>query len=199
MFYIGGTQKRGGLIMYKLIYADPPWSYNNKASNGAADKHYDTLTMNELKQMRVDLDQLADPDSVIALWVVSPMLPDCIKVMESWGFHYKTLLFNWHKLTVNGLPFFGTGNYTRAGSELLLLGVKGKGVKRIAANIRQVVNCSVRQHSRKPDEIRDMLVLLFGDVPRIELFARSQHTGWDNFGDETKKFDVSEIDLSFLE
>jgi len=169
---------------YKIIYADPPWSYNNKISNGAANNHYQTMNLNDIKSMDVNADQ----DAVLALWVTSPLLVEGLEVISSWGFKYKTVLFNWNKRTKHDKPFFGGGNYTRAGSELCLLGVRGKGVKRINASIRQVVTVKVQEHSRKPSVVRDHLVGLFGDVRRIEMFARETVDGWDSFGDQTRKF-----------
>ena len=82
--------------------------------------------------------------------------------------------------------FFGMGRYTRANPKICLLGVKGKGVKRINAGIRNLQVHKIRGHSQKPDEIRDEIVRLFGDVPRVELFARKHHEGWDCKGDEIK-------------
>ena len=192
---------------FKLLYAYPPWSYSNSSSNGAASSHYQLLSMGDLMLVMDDkLKDSLDYDCVLVLWVVSPMLQEGMDLMKSWGFQYKTVLFNWHKLTKHGKPFFGAGNYTRAGSEICLLGIRGKGVPRQDASIRQVVTDNVREHSRKPDIIREHLVSLFGDVPRMELFARSTHEGWVNHGDQVDHFDIKtgqsdEVipDMSFLE
>ncbi len=196
---------------YKLIYADPPWSYNNKASNGAADNHYETLSLSELGNMSDQIKRSSAADSVLALWVTPPMLQEGLTLMAAWGFKYKTVLFNWMKRTKRDKLFFGGGNYTRAGSEFCLVGIRGKGLKRHNASIRQVLDdidgtyindAPVREHSRKPDEVRDALTLLYGDVPRIEMFARSRHRGWAAHGLEKDRFlaeSESLPDMSFLE
>ena len=87
----------------------------------------------------------------------------------------------------DGRPFFGMGNWTRANAEICVLGFRGK-LKRKSNKISQVVLSPIREHSRKPDEIRDKIVELLGDLPRIELFARQTVKGWDCWGNETKKF-----------
>ena len=76
------------------------------------------------------------------------------------------------------------GYYTRANNEICLLATKGKPLKRISKSVRQVVFSKIREHSRKPDEVRERIVELFGNLPRIELFARQQVEGWDCWGNE---------------
>lgn len=84
--------------------------------------------------------------------------------------------------------FWGLGNYTRSNSEICLMGVRGKGLKRVSSSVHSVVLSKIREHSRKPDEVRERIVELFGDVSRIELFARERFEGWDCWGNETDKF-----------
>jgi len=86
----------------------------------------------------------------------------------------------------------GLGNWTRANAEICLLGFKGK-MNRKSNKVRQVILSPLREHSRKPDEIRERIVELLGDMPRIELFARQTVKGWDCWGNETKKFNKEEL------
>lgn len=88
----------------------------------------------------------------------------------------------------------GLGFWTRSNSEVCLLGVKGK-PKRVSKSVKQICDARVMEHSRKPDEIRERIVKLCGDVPRIELFARSRHDGWDCLGDEIDGKDIKEAIL----
>ena len=113
--------------------------------------------------------------------------------MKAWGFNYKTVLHNWVKVRKDGVPIMGMGSYTRSGSELLLLGMRGH-IKRLGTDvvIPQVLMQQRREHSRKPDEVRENLIRLFGDLPRIELFARQKTEGWDAWGNEVE----SDIDLT---
>lgn len=173
---------------YHIIYADPPWSYQNRSSNGAAENHYSTMSLDELFNMRPMIDEWSDKDAVLVLWVTHPLLPEGLSLMESWGFKFKTTLFNWVKETKNGKIAFGGGNYTRACSELCLLGIRGKGLTRLNRSIRQVQIAKIAEHSRKPDIFRQLIVELWGDRPRIELFAREKAEGWSQFGNEINKF-----------
>lgn len=141
---------------YQIIYADPPWSFNNKNTGGSlksgASHKYKTLTIKDL--------------------------------VESWGFKIKTMTaFNWVKLTKKGKKHFGMGFWTRAGSECCLIAVKGK-TKPVNRSIRSVIEAKVEAHSKKPDIFADRIVELCGDLPRIELFARDKKRGWDVWGNE---------------
>ncbi|MFW0778513.1 MAG: MT-A70 family methyltransferase [Rickettsiales bacterium] len=179
---------------YKLIYSDPPWQFANKKtggnmSSGAAAK-YNVTMMQRLIEM--DVNSLADDDCVLAMWWVGSMPREAIVLIESWGFEVKNMNgIVWNKLTATGLPFFGMGFWTRAGSESIALAVKGK-PKRASASVRAVFRAEqqvqfeavVGEHSAKPPEVRDMLVKLVGDVPRLEMFCRGSAPGWDVFGDQ---------------
>jgi N6-adenosine-specific RNA methylase IME4 len=113
-----------------------------------------------------------------------PCLPEGIDLIKKWGFEYKTVAFVWTKKNKKADSlFWGMGYWTRANSELCLLATKGN-IKRIAKNVHQVVQTPIREHSQKPDEVRDRIVQLMGDLPRIELFARQKTDGWDVWGNE---------------
>ena len=117
-----------------MIYADPPWRYTQKGLQGAAEKHYPTMGIDEIKS-------------------------------ESW--------------------FYGLGFWTRGNAEVCLLATRGH-PKRQAANVHQFIIAPIQEHSRKPDEARDKIVALMGDVPRVELFARQSPPGWDVWGNEVE-------------
>ena len=170
---------------YSIIYADPPWSYQNRGTRAAASKHYDTMTIEDIKHMGVGaaVGGIANEDCVLFMWATFPMLREALDVIEAWGFTYKTVAFNWVKQNKSGTGIFmGLGNWTRSNSEICLLATKGK-PKRVSASVHSVI-LSPLQHSQKPGEARDKIVELMGDLPRIELFAREAATGWDVWGNE---------------
>lgn len=151
-------------------------------ASGGAEGHYSLMSMDEIKQ--IPIDKLADDNCALFLWTTFPYLDEQIKLFEHWGFKYKTLGFSWIKTNKkNGKPFFGVGYYSKSNCEVCLLGIKGK-MKPISNKVSSVIISPRREHSRKPDEARIKIVDLFGDVPRIELFARQQVEGWDCWGNE---------------
>ncbi len=176
-------------MSYSIIYADPPWAYlwgtGKNGGNFAPEKHYPTMPTDEI--CALDVKSLREKNCVLAMWSTSPCIPDALKVMEAWGFKYKTVLFTWVKQNPKALTVVtGAGSYTRSACEYVLLGMRGH-IKRISTDvISQVVFAPRTGHSRKPPIIREHLVSLFGDLPRIELFARSQTQGWDVFGNEVE-------------
>lgn len=170
-------------MKYNIIYADPPWRFRvwsrDTGLGRSADSHYQTMTLDDVKAYPIP----AADDCALFLWATRPMIREALEVMEAWGFEYKTEAFTWAKTTKTGKWHFGMGYWTRANTEAVLLGTRGK-VCRLARNVRQLVVAPVREHSRKPDEVRGRIVRLMGDLPRIELFARSRAAGWDAMGDE---------------
>ena len=168
---------------YKIIYADPPWQYQDKSKHrGGAERHYGTMSISDLKKMNVNA--LADDDCILLMWATFPQLKDAISLMEAWGFRYKTIGFNWVKRNkIADSWFWGMGNWTRSNSEICLIGIKGK-PKRIGKGVHSVIDNRIMRHSKKPDIVRDKIVELCGDVPRLEMFAREKADGWDAFGDE---------------
>lgn len=168
---------------YKVIYADPPWSYNVWSGKGkTAANHYDCMKKEDISNLPVG--NLADKDCILFLWVTFPCLREGLEVMKEWGFEYKTCGFVWVKKNKKSDSWFwGLGYWTRANAEICLIGTKGK-PDRKSRSVHQVVDSRIREHSRKPDEVRDRIVQLCGDVPRIELFARQSVDGWDCWGNE---------------
>ena len=167
---------------YKVIYVDPPWRYERKNVSGAAEKHYSTMSLDDIKSLPVD--DLADKDCALFLWITFPMLCEAWGVIESWGFRYKSVAFVWIKQNKKAPTFFwGMGNWTRSNAELCLLATKGN-PKRQSKSVHQIIVSPIEEHSKKPDEARKRIVELMGDVPRIELFAREHTPGWDVWGNE---------------
>lgn len=187
------------LHSYRVLYVDPPWQFHAWSHRGegkGACQHYDVMNLATLKAMPVG--DLALPDAALFLWVVQPMLPEAMSVIESWGFAFKTVAFCWVKMParwdprqfsfVPNKPKQGLGYHTRSGMEQCWLAIRGKGYKRQSQNVQQVLHSPIREHSRKPDEFAQRIEQLVGDVPRIELFARSRRPGWDAWGREVEKF-----------
>ena len=168
---------------YNIIYADPAWSYRDKAlaGNRGAGCKYKVMSIEDIENLPVST--LADDDCILFLWVTFPKLDECFKVIEKWGFEYKTVAFTWVKKYKNGGNFMGMGRWTRANAEVCLLATKGK-PKRINAGVRQIIESVPEKHSKKPDIVRDKIVDLVGELPRVELFARNETDGWDVWGNE---------------
>lgn len=173
---------------YSIIYADPPWSYNDKARAGkrGAEFKYSCMSLDDIEHLPIA--DITEENAVLFMWVTMPMLGEGLAVLQAWGFDYKTVAFTWVKRNkVNPVGWFtGMGNWTRANPELVLLGVKGK-PKRISASVHSVVESPLRGHSQKPPEVRQRIVSLMGDLPRIELFARETVWGWDAWGNEVQE------------
>jgi len=174
---------------YNIIYADPPWKYNSRTNHktrfrGGAGGHYNLMTMDEIKALPIP--DLAADNCALFLWCTFPYLDEQIKLFKYWGFDYKTIGFNWIKTnSKNNKPFFGVGYYTKSNPEPCLLGIKGK-MKPIDNTISNIIISPRQEHSKKPDDVRIKIVQLFGDLPRIELFARQKTAGWDVWGNEVE-------------
>ena len=169
---------------YQIIYADPPWSYKDRATAGNRGAAFKYSVAETDLICRLPVASISDENSALFMWATMPMLPDALRVISAWGFRYKTAAFVWVKKNKKAdTDFFGMGNWTRANAELCLLGVKGK-PKRVSASVRQVIQSPVLRHSEKPAEIRERIVELMGDLPRIELFARVVSDGWHVWGNE---------------
>lgn len=173
---------------YSIIYADPPWRYQHKGCKGAAEKHYATMDMEGL--IHLPIPRIADENCALFLWTTFPKLEEELPLFKAWGFTYKTLGFSWIKTNPkDGKPFFGIGYYAKSNCEVCLMGIKGK-MKPVSNKVSSCIISPRREHSRKPDEVRERIVELFGDIPRIELFARESMSGWDCWGNETEKFNA---------
>ena len=149
---------------YNVIYADPPWSfktYSDKGKGRSPEKHYSVMTFKDIKDLPVN--KIANDDSVLLMWVVDPLLDKAFD-----GF------------------FTGLGYWTRGNPEMCLLATKGK-PKRLSKSVPQLVVEKRREHSRKPDIMYSHIENLL-EGPYIEMFARQQRDGWDQYGNEVDKW-----------
>lgn len=181
-------------MKYQIIYADPPWDFGDrlrsskKLDNGkmhfrGLDSHYKTMKTPEI--CALPIKDITDDDAVLFIWTTDAHLPDALKVIESWGFKYKTIGFIWNKKTNKGNQVCFMGKWTMKGSEICLLATKGKPHSLIKSHkVRQLVEAERGIHSRKPDEVRKRIVELLGELPRVELFCRTPKKGWDIWGNE---------------
>jgi len=136
------------------------------------------------------IQNIASNNCALALWATMPKLPEALQVINAWGFKYITCLFNWVKLNPKGEGIYsGLGHWVNGNAELVLFGKIGRPI-RMAKNVKQIQMWPRGRHSAKPPEIRNELVRLFGDVLRIELFARGKAPGWDAVGYDIDGRDV---------
>ena len=173
-------------MKFNIIYADPPWTFKTYSAKGkiqtSAENHYQTQSLDWIKNLKVR--SIAADDCVLFLWATMPCLPDALEVIKAWSFTYKTCGFTWIKKNKKADSlFWGCGFWTRSNSEIRLIATKEK-PQRLSRAVHQVVLSKIEGHSKKPDEVRDRIVKLCGDVPRVELFARQKIDGWSAWGDE---------------
>ena len=178
---------------YNVIYADPPWQFkyhSKKRTDGTSQdlnirdpqKEYSCMSIQDIYNLPVQ--DIADDDCVLLLWVTYPLLQEGLQTIKEWGFTYKTCGFSWVKKNkIKDSFFWGLGRWTRSNNEICLLATKDQ-PKRVSKSVHQIVTDKIREHSRKPDCVRDKIVELCGHLPRIELFARQKTKGWDVWGNE---------------
>lgn len=170
---------------YSIIYADPPWQYRTYSKKGkgrSAENYYPTMSIEDICALPVET--ISASDCALFLWITFPCLQEAMSVIEAWGFQYKTVAFVWVKQNrKSDSLFWGMGYWTRANAEFCILATKGQ-PKRISANVHQIVMSHIEEHSKKPEVVRERIVSLMGDLPRIELFAREKTPGWDVWGNE---------------
>jgi N6-adenosine-specific RNA methylase IME4 len=195
---------------YRVIHADPPWhfhAWSHRGEKKGAVQHYPCMSLKDICALPVA--DIAAEDAALFLWVVQPMLPEAMRVIEAWGFEFRTVAFVWVKMPASWTPDqariqprLGLGYHTRSGAEQCWLAIRGKGYKRVKQGVEQVLHAPIREHSRKPDEIAQRIVELTGDLPRIELFARHRRPGWDAWGNQVntpeEEREIDEIFEPFL-
>lgn len=163
-------------MRWPVIYGDPNWAYQNWTArkNGAAASVYDCASIEEICSWPVE--RIAADDALLFLWATFPHLEGALRVMTEWGFAYVCTPFVWVKTTRDGRPAHGPGFWTAAGAEIVLLGRRGRGIRRYQETrgcVRQVVTAPRLGHSAKPHRIaREIEALVGPDVPILELFAR---------------------------
>lgn len=175
---------------YGLVYCDPPWKFLTRSSKGVGRKspefHYPTETLEDL--CRLPVGEIAARDAWLVMWTTWPMLLEAPKLAAAWGFPTYSTGAAWGKRSSTGRAWqFGTGYVFRSASEPLLVFRRGR-PKWHSRSIRGFWEAAVREHSRKPDEVRRDLELACPDVPRVELFTRQRFPGWDAWGNEIDKF-----------
>ena len=178
---------------YQVIYADPPWDYGGKMQYdktsiktenigferdifiSSATFKYPTLKLKELMQLNVR--SISDEDCLLFMWTTGPQLENAVKLGTAWGFEDKTVAFVWDKMVHN------PGRYTLSQTEFVLVFKKGKfPTPRGARNVRQLMSIHRGAHSEKPIEVIDGITKMFPQQKKIELFARKNYLGWDNWG-----------------
>lgn len=185
-------------VKHKIVYADPCWQYSNRNTGGSmessAEAHYQTMTVEELCEMGTVVQNSFSHNCACFMWTTGPFLLDgsTAHVLDAWGFTPKCIAFVWIKTYADGSPVNGMGFYTRSSIEYVVLGVRGE-FKRKDASIMQLfeepetVRLPRLRHSEKPAEIRNRIVSLLGDIPRIEMFSRHKIPGWTYYGNEVLK------------
>ncbi|AEK57890.1 conserved hypothetical protein [Acidithiobacillus caldus SM-1] len=172
---------------FPVIYADPPWRYGNQATRGATDNHYVTMSLDDIVQMPVR--DLVTDDAWLFLWVTHNFLFDSQKVLEGWGFQYKSQII-WNKRDPNSMRSsrMGMGNYARMCHEILIIAAKGKPQGFTRRDVRSVVDAPLSRHSAKPDIFRQIIEsVTVGLEPRLELFGRRTAPGWTVFGNQVER------------
>ena len=179
---------------YEVIYADPPWSFSSRLLSTPAGgsewkslekHHYPTMRLDEMKNLEVE--KISKENAVLFLWTTDAHLPEAIALMKSWGFVYKTVAFNWIKMKSDMTLSGKMGTWTVKSGEICLLGTRGKPYY-LAENRkqRQVLFAPRKEHSKKPNEVRERIELMVPNAKRIELFAREKHPNWDSWGNEVE-------------
>lgn len=181
---------------FRIISADPPWRFKNWSMSQLTQRGekwarrngrspYPVMTTEDI--CKIPVWEIAAEDSLLYLWATWPKMIDALQVMASWGFEYITQAFTWIKQNPSGRGWhFGLGYYTHGNSEVVLIGKRGKGVKRVDKGISSLVIYPRGEHSRKPPTIARRIERLHGDVPRVELFARCPVAGWSVWGNEVE-------------
>lgn len=176
---------------YDIIYADPPWPYYGDGNkNAAAAKHYLLLSFDEICQIPIMKLFRDKKHGALFLWATSPKLDLAIHAIEKWGLFYRGVAFVWVKTNRMGGIIGAQGvppTATKPVTEFCLLATAckyGRPFPLLSSRVSQVVLSPRGAHSEKPHIVRDLIVQLYGDRPKIELFARHRINGWDSWGNE---------------
>ena len=186
------------MLKYQIIYADPPWYFNQVKGiyqdSGRPDRFtadiYSCMDLSDIKALKVN--GIAEKDCALFMWTTDAHLPEALEVIKVWGFKYKSIAFIWVKRTNGWKLCANIGAWTMKNAEICLIATKGGMTKhKKRKNVYQLVEAVRKGHSEKPQEVRDKIIEIFGDLPRIELFARKKVEGWDCWGNEVE----SDIEL----
>lgn len=183
-----------GKKKFSTILADPPWRFQNRTGKMAPEhrrlNRYGTMELEEI--MALPVNQYTKDTAHLYLWVPNALLPEGLKVMQAWGFNYKSNIV-WHKLRKDGgSDGRGVGFYFRNVTELVLFGVKGKNARTLQPGRTQVnyLGTQKREHSRKPDEFYDIIESC-SPGPYLELFARGTRKNWTAWGNQAEEYDIN--------
>ncbi len=184
----------GGLNLkkYNILYADPPWKFSSRTKSGNVqhklEEYYPTMTEKELLDMKTFINKITTSTSVLFMWTTDATLAFAIKLMQEWGYEYKTIAFIWNKKSKSGKQLWNMGMWTMKGSEICLLGTKGHAHKFLKSRkVKQLVEAPRGRHSEKPQEVRNRIVEMFGENAKyLELFAREKVYPFDVWGNEVK-------------
>ena len=162
---------------FDLIYADPPWRYeHNKTESRDIENQYPTMELGKI--CALPIQEIAAPDCVLFLWATSPKLAESIQVIEAWGFVYRTCAV-WDKEVI------GMGYYFRQQHELLLVATKGSpGTPSPEHRASSVIRARRSLHSKKPEQVRDLIERMYPEARRVELFARQSEPSWMAWGNQ---------------
>jgi len=182
-------------MKFPVILADCPWPYNSRAPHsktrfgGGVHNQYPVMSLEDIKALPVA--SIAADSAVLFLWATWPHLENALEVIEAWGFIYKTVGFCWLKKNKRGDGlFFGTGFYSKSGSEPCLLASRGKTLKPAVNTVSSSVLAPIGTHSQKPSIVHDRIEKLYPGLPKVELFARQARVGWHCMGNELSGNDI---------
>jgi len=163
--------------IYSVIYADPPWSYDHPISDSRRiENQYPTMSIDEI--CALDVPSISADDAILFLWVTTPMLEKGFRVLNAWGFEYRTSMV-WVK------PSIGMGQWVRQRHELLLIGVKGNiPTPRDGDKPDSVIEAPRLEHSKKPEIVYEIIEKMYPELPKVELFSRNKRNGWETWGFE---------------
>lgn len=189
---------------FNIVYADPPWRYRNWSMGDLAERGerwarghglppYDVMNNGDI--CNLPIKEIAAKNSILLMWATYPKLEESFEVIRAWGFEYKTVGFTWVKQNPSGVGFhFGLGFHSRSNPEICLLATRGNGLRRADNSVPNLIISPLEEHSKKPAEVRLRIQRLYGDVPRIELFARQRSEGFAAWGNQAPG--GSDIDLA---
>ncbi|WP_292565041.1 MT-A70 family methyltransferase [Mesorhizobium sp.] len=177
---------------YAWIDADCPWDFSLfsvKGGKKSAQQHYRCLPLDQI--MAFPVQDLAAENCVLSLWSTAPMLRQQMRVLDAWGFTYKTEMI-WRKVTALGKQTFGPGYIVRGSHEPVLIATRGH-PPFVAKDVRSCFDGLRREHSRKPEEFYALADRMLPKGRRVSLFSRANRPGWEQWGDEVGKFDAVEL------
>lgn len=187
---------------YQVIYTDPAWEHDHQTKHGGTDNHYETFKVHEDEEIKTLVNDWADENCMLLMWGTWPKLREAMLLGDFWGFRYVTCAFVWVKTNLDpnqgflclpqnmeAFTFFGIGYHSASNTEFCLLWKRGQ-LEWKDNTIRQLVFDQRREHSRKPDKVRDLISRAYPEAKKIEMFSRRPATPeWSVWGNETEKFD----------